>query len=356
MSCEVICCEIPEILAILVEYSEGKYLKKLFSFLTERSDQKLDYYLAGYFEKILEMLFRRMTIPMMKFFNDGGCPLLSKFLAHMDNYSIMQIVQRLMLPHIPFSNMNEGDSFELDENKELYQCNWSYQAETCQLLFDQMFLQGDADVPLHISDLLITVLQLSPPETFVIQFLCERRCIQKLLESAVSSNSDMPTAGEMFSSEASISLAAISVLESLNSRLFESSMPFDQNMSSDTDTQQDQLVHVKEKIQSICHQLVPFLPQVNDSLRSFIVSNPCLPFLGQSKAKAERLGHRGLQMVKLIESIVRLCNEEVDAALVESGIFVTCIELVFKFANNSLLHLSVQRIIISILESEESRR
>jgi serine/threonine-protein phosphatase 6 regulatory subunit 3 len=121
MACEVFCCEVPEILKLLVEDFDGIYLDKLFSFLSINA--KLDCYLAGYFEKILEMLFRRMTIPMMRYFNNSGTELLTTFLNHIDNYSIMQIVQRLMLPHIPFSNSAELENIPYDEIKEFYQVN-----------------------------------------------------------------------------------------------------------------------------------------------------------------------------------------------------------------------------------------
>ena len=101
-SCEVFCCEVTNILETLVNGYEGKYFDRLFSILT--LDSPLDHFLAGYFEKILAILFRRMTEPVMTYLNRGGMALLHKFLVHIDNYSVMQIVQRLMLPHIPFSN------------------------------------------------------------------------------------------------------------------------------------------------------------------------------------------------------------------------------------------------------------
>eukprot|EP01035_Chromulina_nebulosa_P038393 gene38393-51860_t len=99
ISCEIICSEVPQILNNLVEEFDCALLDKLFSFLSiaddDNSDEKnkLDYYLSGYFEKILEMLFRRMTVPMMRYFNAAGITLFKKFLHHIDNYSIMQIVQ-----------------------------------------------------------------------------------------------------------------------------------------------------------------------------------------------------------------------------------------------------------------------
>ena len=79
MSCEVICCEIPKILQAIVEDYDEKFLAKLFSFLSR--EEKLDNYLAGYFEKILEMLFRRMTVTMMRYFNTRGLELLRLFLC-----------------------------------------------------------------------------------------------------------------------------------------------------------------------------------------------------------------------------------------------------------------------------------
>lgn len=371
MSCEVICCESPEILNSLVEKGEGKFLNKLFTFLSNK--KRLDYYLAGYFEKILEMLFRRMTVPMMKYFNDAGTSLLIKFLDHMDNYSIMQIVQRLMLPHIPFSNLNDNDMDLSDEERLQRQCNWSYSVDACQLLLDRMLEYKDADVPLHISDLLITVLQLSPPETLVISFLCEPACAQRLVRAVVGARSSSPDAapgsdldlgqadislpGESYTSAASVSLAAISVLESLNSRLFEASLPFDQSMSQTMESNnQDHLFVVREQIDTICNQLLPYIPQLQEILQQYLTNNPCQPFLNQSKGQTSRLGHRGLQLVKLVESIVRMSNAAVDDAFCQTGLFKTCIGLFFRFENNSFLHLSVQRIVITILESDSTRR
>lgn len=107
MSCEVLCCEVPEIMDVIVEHDNGRFLDQLFAIL--EPDTPINHYLAGYFEKVLEVLFRRKTIKMMAYLNQKGVPLLKLFLKHIDNYSIMQIVQRLLLPHIPFSMGELGD-------------------------------------------------------------------------------------------------------------------------------------------------------------------------------------------------------------------------------------------------------
>eukprot|EP01036_Dinobryon_divergens_P026086 gene26086-34694_t len=410
ISCEIICSEVPQILNNLVEEFDCALLDKLFSFLSiaddDNSDEKnkLDYYLSGYFEKILEMLFRRMTVPMMRYFNAAGITLFKKFLHHIDNYSIMQIVQRLMLPHIPFSNSPELDTIPYEEIRQRYQCHWSYLPEACKLLFDKMFdvpaMEADcgsaADIPLHVSDLLITVLQLSPPETLVIKFLCEPACINKLLfyacwdpsegsvqgqgpgpglspRSRSRSPSPMPSVapppGEIDASfpMSNISLSAISVLESLISRLFESSLPMERVVDPatnevpfvDIEAEQAHIVHIRTVIESICVEIVPYISQINAILRSFLSVSTAAGskvIFDQSKRNSPRLGHRGLQLVKFIESVVRVGVEVMDVTLCENDVFKTCLQLFFKYESNSLLHLSVQRILIHVIEGDQHSR
>lgn len=357
MSCEVVCCEVPEILNSLVEQHEGKYLRSLFSLL--ENEARLDNYLSGYFEKILEMLFRRMTVPMMSFLNDAGPPLLLRFLRHIDNYSIMQIVQRLMLPHIPFSSQ-QSDSLETvpyDEIKEHYQCNWSYINESCVLLLDRLFDDSNVDVPLHVSDLLITVLQLSPPETLVIKRLCDVESIERLLQSCVAADADTVSVASPFTASASKSLASISVLESLVSRLFESSLPFEQQNGSGREADNEHFSSVKASIDVICEQFVSYVPRMTAILRGYMADPPaCESTTDQCRCSVPRLGHRGLQLVKLIESVVRLSSASVDRCMCEEGLFSTCLQLFYHFRANSLLHLSVQRIFITVIESDASRR
>lgn len=366
MSCEVICCEIPEILTQLAEHGDGKHLERIFALLA--CDTALDNYLSGYFEKILEMLFRCMTVPLMQHINKAGPPLMLSFLKHMDNYSVMQIVQRLMLPHIPFSNQGDTDP-TAQTTAELHQCYWSYNRDCCYLLLESLFDSGNADVPLHISDLLITVLQLSPPETLIIKCLCETDFVTRMLRCCVTQDGDTSSAADAMSSAASVSLACMAVLESLVSRLFESALPpFDPALlqegghdggacsAAERDLDCEHLVAVKANIDDICQLFAQFLPSINGVLRRYIENNPSAPLASQKKVCVPRLGQRGLQLIKLVEAVVRLASPHVDAAMCEEGLFQTCLDLFFHFRNHSLLHLSVQRIIITVIESDRSRR
>lgn len=352
MCCEVLCCEVQEILNILVS-EDAKYLQRLFDFLN--SENKLDHYLAGYFEKVLEMLFRRMTVPMMKYLNSSGLPLLELFLMHMENFSIMQIVQRLMLPHIPFNNGLDCDDIPEDD-KDLYKCNWSSQEKSCQLLFNTMLDTLQCEVPLHISDLLITVLQLSPPETAIVQFLCREDCVRKLLDNAVVSKADIINPDDEFHLDASKSLAAISVLESLLSRLLEVSLPYDQTLNEDCGTDVSELERVKTNIGVICDVIGPFINSIQCVLKDYLQNDVCSKTYNQSKNLSPRLGHRGLQLVKFVETALRIGDKFVDQIVIDSELLKTCLGLFFKFECNSVLHLSIQRIFVAIIESDRDRR
>lgn len=353
MSCEIFCCENPKILNRLVEFDNGKFLKQLFSLLSMPSP--LDHYLAGYFEKVLEMLFRRMTVPVMAFLNEGGIAMMQTFLNHIDNYSIMQIVQRVLLPHIPFS-VEDVDLPPAARQK--YQCNWSFQKETCDLLCAKLLDHSSPVVPSHMSDLLITVLQLSPHESSVLSNLCASEYLVKMLESSFIDGAETASITDEPTVEAITSLACISSLESLISRLCETMSYIDfgatGNDGNDGDMTAEDAHRISTQVASsvdkISRAIIPFVPSIASQLQAHITTPVCGMFDSQTQSSYKRLGPRCLHLVKLIESTVRLANDEIDEALCNSGVFRTCLELMFAFELHSLLHLSVQRIILNLIE------
>lgn len=340
------------------------------------SELPIDPHLGGYFEKILEMLFRRMTIPVIPFVNAGGIVLLRSFLDQIDNYSVMQIVQRLMLPHIPFLMPIETDDMLMDDRQN-YQCNWSSIPEACDMLCDCMLDLQNADVPSHVSDLLITVLQLSPPDASILYNLCNPECLKKLFSAAFAENANHNLVECPLSPVASVSLAALSVLESLVSRICEAMVPpgienvchiddsllstgvinsIDEAESIDKDIDLQILNQLKASISNICSALAPHLSTVHDQLESYLNKSPCGILATQTKSTLPRLGHRGLLMVKLIESVVRLGNSGIDKLLCDTKVLSTSVELIFTFKFNSLLHLTVQRIVLMVVEGGAARR
>eukprot|EP00596_Hydrurales_sp_CCMP1899_P003685 CAMPEP_0119037278 /NCGR_PEP_ID=MMETSP1177-20130426/5549_1 /TAXON_ID=2985 /ORGANISM="Ochromonas sp, Strain CCMP1899" /LENGTH=785 /DNA_ID=CAMNT_0006998337 /DNA_START=631 /DNA_END=2988 /DNA_ORIENTATION=- len=315
-----------------------------------------------------------MTIPVIPFVNQGGIALLKRFLDQIDNYSVMQIVQRLMLPHIPFMMPVDTDDMMMDDRNN-YQCNWSSIPEACDMLCDRMLDLQHVDVPSHVSDLLITVLQLSPPDASILYHLCNLECLKKLFDAAFAEDADHDSVEFPPSPVASVSLAALSVLESLVSRICEALVPPIENVdpiddgcissndttvihteSIDRDIDMQILSQLKAAIKNICIALAPHLPTVNLQLQSYLTSSPCGRLATQSKAALPRLGHRGLLMVKLIESIVRLGNSDIDKLLCDTRVLSSSVELIFTFKFNSLLHLTVQRIVLMVVEGGLVRR
>ena len=353
MSCEVFCSEIFEVLQVLVEGADGKHFAQLFSFLD--LEPPLDHHLAGYFEKVAELLFRRMTVPVMRFVNTQGMTLLKSFLRHMDNYSILQIVQRLLLPHIPFSIATDPESINPNEAQN-YQCDWSYSEETCVLLCAGMLELGNIDIPSHISDLLITVLQLSPADALILSHLCQQKCVEPIIAAAIVDDADTTSPGSPPTPVQCVSLAAISVLESMVLRLGESAAPFPDEAREITLEEQQMILQIRDSLESFLVILQPFLSKINTQLERYAANQPCGTIQGQTKNTYPRLGHRGLQLVKFVESLVRLSNPAFDVHLCESGVIRSATNLIFIYDLNSILHLSIQRIALMVIEGGAPRR
>jgi hypothetical protein len=341
---------VANILQTFVEHEDGKLLSEFFSFLDV--DGVIDSYLAGYFEKVLEMLLRYTTGPVIQYLNDGGIPTFSQFLKHVDNYSIMQLIQRIMLPHIPFSICN--DDIGGPSNKEESQCNWAFLEETCELLCIQMIESENTDVPSHISDLFITVLQLSPSNAPILGHICKKACLDRILMAAFYDNADTPNIFDPPSSRACVSLAALSVVESTLSRLCETASILTVD-GGDEMVDNETIVRLRESTENLCSTIQEYFGDIAKQLECYAVDKPCGELTAQSKRPVSRLGHRGLQLVKLVESLVRLGHADLDVKLCESNVLKNTLELIFVYESNSMLHLSIQRIVLMVIESESSR-
>ena len=350
MSSEIFCCEIDEILSMLVDENKGELMDTLLSILD--SEGRLDNYLAGYFEKIIEMLLRTHTGQTIEHLNQGGIDLFLRFVKHVNNYSVMQIIQRLMLPHIPFS-VSQNDQEKIDCDDVAPQCNWSFLSETCEILCTKLVEDIDSEnSAAHISDLLITVLQLSPPETLFISNLCSSKCLDKLFPVALRPESD--------SSSNDVSIAALTVLESLTARLCESlssaecSGVFDGHI----DEHMSQKDLTKRSLENLYGALKVYLPQIAVELTKYgsATSYSSCVFRAQDNRSYNKLGLKALQLVKFVESIIRLSNSDLDDIICSSVLLKHCVGLLFVFEVNSLLHISIQRMISMIVEGGNARR
>jgi hypothetical protein len=273
----------------------------------------------------------------------------------------MQIIQRLMLPHLPFAAPTGDDDGPISGSNgsgSLDHCNWSFLDETCELLVNKMLQPSHPDVPLHISDMLITVLQLSPPETLLVKYLSKTSSIQQLLKAATLSSDETNEAVVTPEVQSNIALAATSVLESLISRLYESGFPLSNPTESDiSQAEQELFILVNEQLNTICEEIAPETTRITNVLvRTLANSQREETYLNFPTKKAcPRLGHHGLQVVKLVEALTRVGNLTLDQAFCDHRLFEVCLEIFLAYEYNSIMHLSIQRIFVNVFEGATNR-
>jgi hypothetical protein len=286
MACEVICCEIKEIVDILVDGTvpllindgdddEGKdeakkrkrpsswlvsddargkpILDLFFSILYTSEIGKIDDYRAGYFEKVLSILFKYRPKDIAKYLNEGGgkgnVTLMSAMFKHLYSHSLMQIVQRLLLPRPPIpppkpeggDSDGKGESNECEdlfndtlEGTELdptdsFRCNWSESEIALQMVLDCLLGENSnksttniqeeddddkeerkLDLYQNSSEVLITIVQNSPLTSLTMRTLTTDPCLGKLITAAT-----IIEEGSEFSRHDSRLTSAMNVLESL---------------------------------------------------------------------------------------------------------------------------------------------
>lgn len=235
-------------------------LDLLFSILYDSKTGEIDDYRAGYFEKILSILLTYRPKDVAQYLNDGGgkgnLTLMSAMFKHLYSHSLMQIVQRLLLPRPPIppsKNEGEGESEggEPNECEDLFndtmedglnsfRCNWSESELALQMLLDCLIDDessktktttsieqqiedggddGDDDDEeeerklnfyQNTSEVLITIIQNSPLTSLTMRTLTTDPVLEKLILAATYVKE-----GSKFSRHDSRLTCAMNVLESL---------------------------------------------------------------------------------------------------------------------------------------------
>jgi len=258
MTCEVICCENDHVLDALISMREGMMFERIFSLLD--TEGELDDRLSGYFEKVVFVLLRRKCLQLMAFLNGGGLPLFRKFVRHLNNYSIMQVVERLFLFQPGWDGQcgggggggqqqvgldigegggedasGSGSGMDLD----LLRCQWSSMPEVVDILVDQLVEGGEtqakeggreggqgkgaAATHTHVASLLLEVIEHASPDSIFIRHLTDK--IARLAEVAIPAL-DLTQPHEVVAAQAlavvkeerSSMLSALTIVEALLSR------------------------------------------------------------------------------------------------------------------------------------------
>lgn len=274
MACEVICCEISNVLDIIVDgyvsshegtehdqedESHETILDLLFSMLFTTPQYQLDDRRAGYLEKILSMLFRTRQDAMTAYINGdhlketnhlecneqtvaipkhrgGGEALLKALFRQLHSNSITQIVQHMFMPKpLPFSSGDDEqsedkhlDEYPTDDTDEMgsdldyycgINCNWVDSGIGVQLLLDGLFVdegehsEAQLNASQHSSEILTLVIQHSQLDSNMIKTLVSEQILSKLIQSACGSDDSNLSPPATFKIHESTMTTAMNVLE-----------------------------------------------------------------------------------------------------------------------------------------------
>ena len=420
MSCEVICCEIKDIIDLLVDgyvpanmYSGDdsvpgssdeaptdpriSILDLLFDMLYDAEAGEIDDYRAGYFDKILSVLFRKRPQALAEYINTGGRrgqPALIKVMfKHLYSHSIMQIVQRLLLPQPPLPPTDDdeedkegikifADPFEGADIDGFgaFRCTWPDSDEAMKVLLDCLIdtspypeIEQNEERRLSLyqnaSEVLITIIQNSPLTSPRLHSLTSDPVLERLIRAAT-----METEGEPFSPHDSRQTCTMNVLESLILQLggygsvVTMMYPDDEEDLGDGEDGEDN-PNTPKRTSMLGDSAQPELA-TSETLIShlpFMLSNLChlLQYPGAENwrspmqySKTEQqniLGSSRLRIVRLLESLVLLGDPNVDSKLCESNCLEACLDLFWKFQWCSMLHQSVANLLVHVFEGANTR-
>ena len=393
--------------------SRQRILDLLFSVLYDAKVGELDDYRAGYLEKILSVLFRTRPQAMSEYMNTGGgkgsVTMMTAMFQHLYSNSIMQLVQRLLLPqplHLQqkaANNIDDGEDDDDDDDGNLIlsaesaailagdaddetktlQCNWSESGVALDMLLGPLFdsyassssameavesttatLSEDEEeqrlnLCQNISEVLITIIQNSPLNSDVMLRLTVDPMMEKLVDGASRLKE-----GEDFSPHESPLTATMNVLESLILQLGGygsvgtiSLLPTEENggltdEQSGEPSDPPQFADLKA--------LLAHIPRLLESLSILLRHPSCDTWRSPmqfSKTTEPQLllGMSRLRIVRLLESLVLLGESNVDALLCQSDCLEICLDLFWKFQWCSMLHQSVANLLVHVFEGANAR-
>jgi len=433
MACEVICCEVKGIVDTLVDGyvpsdtpeeeatpapesttdqdgsneeiqpdNRTAILDLLFDMLYDSEAGEIDDYRAGYFDKILSVLFRKRPQTLADYINSGGGKgqevLMKAMFKHLYSHSIMQVLQRLLLPQppLPQKNDDEDDDEDCKEGDELlvdplenadydgyvaFRCSWPNSDVALNMLLDCLIekspypeIEGDEERRLSLyqnaSEILITIIQNTPLSAPILQTLTTDPIMERLVKAATTVDE-----GESFSPHDSRQTCTMNVLESLILQLGgygSVGMMYpedeeDENGSNDENNEENkenggegsenQYGAMPENI-ATPETLIQHLPVMLSNLQHLLQCPETATWTSPMQFSNEPqkiLGSSRLRIVRLLESLVLLGDPSVDSKLCESKCLETCLDLFWNFQWCSMLHQSVANLLVHIFEGANAR-
>ena len=347
-------------------------LDVLFAVLYDTEPGELDDYRAGYFDKILAVLCRKRPQAMSAYINDGGgkgaMVLMGAMLKHLYSHSILQVVQRLLLPQpvsAPVESEEENDGpwrmgkgDPMNQDSLPFRCTWSESAESLDLLLNRLIghdTHPDLDEEQRLaeaqnaSEVLITIIQNSPLRSPSLVALTKDPILERIIEAA----RHVPQEEDFTSHDGTVT-CAMNVLESLVLQLggYGSVGPGgegDEGAPLDDPTMEE----------ATTDGLLQHLPSLLTSLCTFLrhptAESWSSPMQFAPSEKQSILGTSRLRIIRLIESLVLLGHPDVDKVLCDSNCLEICLDLFWEFEWNSMLHQSVANLLVHVFEGANAR-
>jgi hypothetical protein len=327
-------------------------LDLFFSLLYTTEKGQLDDYRAGYFDKILAVLCRKRSQALTLYINEGGgkgrLVLMKAMLKHLYSHSILQVVQRLLLPSPDPNDWNDDDDDDDDEEdaQQVFRSKWFESPEAIDYLFESLMIleTNVSDLRLaesqNASEVLITMIQNSPLTSSILLRLTSDPLLGQIATAA--------TAGVDYTPHDNSLTCAMNVLESIVLQL---------GGYGSVSTEEESAAQNGLPIATpAC--LLQHLPSVLFQLRGLLRHESTKTWTSMmqfSKEPQAILGTSRLRIIRLVESLVLLGNSNVDAVLCESEILQVCLDLFWEFEWNSMLHQSVANLLVHVFEGANAR-
>lgn len=410
MACEVLCCDVSDIIDMLAIGSfEGTlHLEALLSIAKTKGP--VEPRLAGYFEKVLGLMLRRKFIDVVTLIRSQGLDVFDGLARHLASFSMMQAMLKLLVPQIiAVDGAAHLESPEEDEDADsqnepcVRSVAWDSEPPVARILINTL---ADPTAAEHVTELLLCALRHCGADSEFSANMSSASSVQQLID-LVKAQARTP-----MKADASVVLGAVCVLElivhhceqnectrritELSCELFPSSVeegsPAGNGASAAAaagTAAEQRASFLRERSSNVGALVCTLIPWVGEQL-SADLDRPGTALFGASeplpspsppasltsmpspspppsplrplesvptedKDGRRTLGALRFQLIRLVEAMVKLNSSDVDVALSKHDILPACLRLFFDFPFHSMMHRSVTAIVLTILDGDDVR-
>ncbi len=311
---------------------------------------------------------------------------------HLQKYSIMSIVERLLLPspHIaeceiaPASSTTENsevDSAEGVDNANntsvISLCTWGDNVDIISFLVDKLVEDNTPDcvLAIHSSELLVSRVHQAPLTSPILQLLSSGEVLRKIVrkssilsdaEGFTSHDTGMTRALFLLESivlqlggfgcvppvDTSLSLSFTSPNSFSSPQTATTSNPAEEKVPDELNCTENYPGDASESRPSYSlansNDLISLLPDSLPRWESFLTNEATKSWqvMNQMGELIPMLGVSRLRIVRLMEALVLLAHPIVDEQLVKANSIQICLDLFFEFEWCSMLHQSVANLLV----------